>query len=90
MAQQSAQLPPTETVNPFSKDELVMMRSVLRIATMRGAWQDEELEDVGKLVKRVRDVLRRAEVGGRLQWKSTAKTSSPGPEAEEITEAKND
>ena len=90
-AQQPPQLPPIDQVAPFDVAELTLLRSMLRLATMRGAWQDEELEDVGRFIKRARDVLRRAEAGAMLTWKQPRPVKQrvqPIPEEEE--EVKSD
>lgn len=63
------QLPPIESIAPFSADELVLLRSVVEVATLRGAWKGDELEDVGRCIKRVAEVLRRAQADGqKLVW----------------------
>lgn len=52
----------------FTLEELAVIRSVVKLMTMRGAWQEEELEDAGKITKRIAQVLQHATQGHKLVW----------------------
>jgi hypothetical protein len=56
----------------FTLQELTVIRSIVKLGTLRGAWYEEELEDVGKIAKRIIRVLAHAEQGNKLGWQPSA------------------
>ena len=83
---------PAETPAELSLNDLMSLRLIIQVSTKRGCWLPEELEDVGKLYKRLSTFLERVSPQQEQEQNTDASSQDTKDTAatEEATNVSND